>query len=182
MVSATLLVYFALTISAAILALQFRYREAIVPGVYVESISVGGLNRQEALNFLQRRLYSGPDYDVLVFMSPDGRTWQVNYDDIHYDHKYEAALDQAFELSEKLRGFSNLPTLFQIMRDGTGFKLEADFDRTALLERLEHIKEDFDHPPQGRLSDTSLQMDLEATMSRVERRRLPGQRVLIETN
>lgn len=180
-----------LSVFAAVYVLQATHREAIVPGVRVEGIDVGGLDCRQALNLVRQHLPQPSPDSVLTLLCPEGYTRKINYGDLHYTHNYEATINRALQIGKQLEGLAGWRVLFKIAYTGTELELETNFSRNALRTILEQIKTEFSSPPEdSRIAydgekvallpgAPGRELDIQATMEHVEQTRLRQHRILL---
>lgn len=180
-----------LSVFAAVYVLQVVHREAIVPGVRVEGIDVGGLDRRQALDLVRRHIPQPSPDSVLVFLCPEGYTRKNNYGDLHYAHDYEATIERTLQIGKQLEGLEGWRALFKVAYTGVELELETDFDRNALRTILEQIKAESGYPPEdSRIAydgekvallpgTPGRELDIQATMEHVEQTRLRQHRILL---
>lgn len=180
-----------LSASAAVSALRVEYRQAIVPGVRVEGIEVGGLNRQQALDLVRRHIPQPSPDSTLLFLCPLGTNWSINYGDLNYYHDYEAAVDRALDIGKQITGLEDLRALFKVAYGEVDLELETRFNRDTLRRILTQINAESHYPPEDTLiafdnGNVTLipgipgrELDLEGTMALIEQTRLRHHRVLL---
>jgi len=81
-VTVFLIIQFVFSVCVASFGLVIWFKNSIIPGVTVNSIAVGGLTPDRAVNLLQKSS-NWPNADsILILTDPDGKSWNIKCKDI----------------------------------------------------------------------------------------------------
>lgn len=119
--------------------------KAILPGVQVEGVPLGGMEEKTALAHLKQRLGSS-EKKKLVLLAGDSQ-WEIPYPEIGVVLKYRQAVRKALSVGKSrcpvLRGL----TALRLHCKAINIPINVEFNRKKLLDRLARINQEFKQEP-----------------------------------
>jgi len=127
------------SISLSSAALKFYYREAVLPGISVQGVAIGGLSYRQAVEKLKQELPWPRPESLLVLLGPEGQRQNIRYSDINYSADYEASAKEALQYGQRVSSWRSLPLMFGTMTSGHDLPLKKKFNRQALHAILNEL-------------------------------------------
>ena len=141
-----LIIQFVFSVCVASFGLVIWFKNSIIPGVTVNSIAVGGLTSDRAVNLLQKSS-NWPNADsILILTDPDGKSWNIKCNDISLKPDYKASVAEAAKLGKKIGSLSQLYSEFLRYAD---LPVIFMFDQVAFRKILKGINAEYEKPPQN---------------------------------
>lgn len=139
------LVLLALLLVAFVGVVQRRYADSVVPGVWANGVSLGGLTRAEAESALANAFTYG-DEAVFTFRYND-QFWQFKAADLGVTYDLDRTLDEAFSAGRGSNPLFNVFEQASIWFNGRTISPVVTYDQNAALQKLLLIADEIDQPP-----------------------------------
>jgi vancomycin resistance protein YoaR len=151
-----ILVIFGVVMLAGLLAafaagVQMAYGSAIMPGVRVNGVDLGGMNRAQAMAALDDS-FSYDDQAVFTFRH-DGKFWQFTAGELGVAFDTGATTDRALAAGHSGSPLTNLAEQISIWLNGRSIAPVVRYDETQALERLNAIAAEINRPAQNAALD-----------------------------
>ena len=149
MVTLALGIQLLVSISLSSAAVKFYYRDTILPGISVQSIEIGGLKYEEAVEKLKQALPWPAPESLLMLVDPAGQPTNIRYRDIQYQADYGTTVKKALEYSEQASSWNNLFILLNTINHGRDLPLIKSFDEAAFNRVLQRLAERYYQTPRN---------------------------------
>lgn len=136
----------ALFISSTIsfILLFSSYKNHFFQGIYLDKLSLGGLNKAQALEKVLKNQKNLPNFSILVQI--DDAKFATTSADLDQKIDYRQALAAAYDLGRTDSLFHKLKTVFQLYTKPRYFYSEIQFNQNKLDDFLKTVKEEIDSP------------------------------------
>ncbi|MEG6520428.1 VanW family protein [Desulfotomaculum sp. 1211_IL3151] len=134
-------------ISLSSAAIQYYYRDSLLPGISVQGINLGGLSHQAAVNKLKESIPWPKPESLLMLVDPEGQPTYICYGDIDYTLDYDATVRKAFLYSQKAA--TSLMDLPRAIRNKKDLPLVKSFNKDSINEILERLAAQYNVPAQN---------------------------------
>lgn len=121
-------------------------RETIYKNVYVESVNVGGLSREDAnerlVNVYQNELAS-----VEISLIYNERDWAIRPEEINYTYLYDKAIEEAYNIGRDRGWAASLREIFSLRKRPIVISLERVYDESLLDDLIREISLEINKEP-----------------------------------
>jgi vancomycin resistance protein YoaR len=142
-----------LAVAAALGVMRSVYADRIYPGVYVESVNVGGSDLSGARALLQQRAET-LEHGTIAF-SYGGKTWTPALSDVGITIDIDQSLARAYDVGREANARDRLFAMEGLLRHDRHFPLVIRFDQNVLNSWLDGVDAELGLPPH----DASLTID-----------------------
>lgn len=108
--------------------------------IYVESISVGGLSKEAAIEKLKDFFDRDIDERQMILEQGENR-WIYSYGDFGYHYDYQEAVDQAYEIGRKGNVVERLLTIYRLRKEPAFISLKGLLDPEMVDKVLDQMEE-----------------------------------------
>ena len=129
-----------LSITVGMFTLHMTSKEQILPGVYINTLSVGNCTKSEAVSMIKEHYDKPSDYSKLLIKYGYGKEYSINLSELEFSIDYEATVNEAYSIGNSskfariIKGFfsSDKKTVYPIVKLNEE-KLEKQLKDLALL-------------------------------------------------
>ncbi len=134
-----------LVVAGVLGVMRSVYADRVYPGVYVESVPVGGTSLAEAKALLQQRAGS-VEQGTIAFTYND-QTWTPTLSEVGVTIDLDRSLDRAYEVGREENARDRLFAMGELLRHDRQFPLIMRFDHAVLNAWLDGLDEELGLPP-----------------------------------
>lgn len=154
--------------------------DLIYPGITVDDFDVGGMTREQALDYLRDNTGNIIRKDGIILITPQ-QQYRLPFHDIGYSALYGKSLDMAYSQGRQGGILKRLLAISKLRRQGLRIYSEMWYNKNKTLKVLDSIRQDIEKKPinasitvkGGRIKvtphQTGLVMDMEQSLDRVEK-------------
>lgn len=127
-------------------AIIFLSGEKIAPNVSIDGLDVGKMTLEEARDHLQN--YFGNNLkDSYMTLEYEGKTWQLNYNEINYNYDYDRALAQAYSITRRGNLFKRYIDSIKVRMNKTDIPLYFSYDSESVKKFISNIAKEINTEP-----------------------------------
>jgi vancomycin resistance protein YoaR len=115
-----------------------------IPGVWVGSLSLGGMTMSEAENSLQAAVPLHKE--TITLIGPEGQHWSYPLADLGMSVDVVSSLDKAFAVGHTTEGFDVFSDRINIMVDGVRLSPVLHWNPSVVVRELMDISQDIERP------------------------------------
>lgn len=130
-----LFVFLLLVLGSCYAGYSMAYKDLIFPKIAVGGVEVGGLNREMALSYLQKKESTDPE--KIVFYSANSQIEDINSLKIAKD--FEWAVDQAISIGRGRNFFINIIERVKGLKNGRDIEIPISYDTEELEEIVDQL-------------------------------------------
>lgn len=136
-----------ITAMAIILIITFGFsykilkKDTIYNGVKVDSIELGGLDQQEAIEHLKKKLQNDIHGRLIIFSDGDYSN-KVNYKELGIDYDYQTAAKKAYKVGREGNILKRMKNIVSVSSNGKNIDLEVKKDEAKIKKLVENISQE----------------------------------------
>lgn len=115
--------------------------EAFYEGVSIDNISLDGLTKEEALDFVKAEKETKIS-DKGIDLVYDDFSHRINLDDIGYTYNYEEVVDEAYEIGRDGGFFSRIRTIWNLRDNPIDLNLSYSYNKESIDKIADSIDEE----------------------------------------
>ena len=113
------------------------FQRRIFPGIYISSIYVGGLNKQEAINLLSNSTTT----PSAITLTMKDKVFDLSLSEVGFYYDFDKTVNHAFYTYRDKQGFNNYPDRFLSFINNRNLDLITTFDETKLNEYIQVVSQ-----------------------------------------
>lgn len=113
-------------------------KDTFYEGIKINGIDVGGLNREETLELINKRLNKNIR-DKRIKLNYESNNYYINYEDIDVVYDYYEAIDKCHKIGRKGNLINRLKDINKVKKRGFDYKMSLEHDRSKLFLEITNI-------------------------------------------
>lgn len=114
--------------------------DTIYAGVKVDDISLSGMTKDDAYNFLKEKKES-EQLNKSMKLKYEDMNFNINLDQLGFKYDYDKALDHAYSLGREGNYFDNFKKIQSLKKNSENIQLEANYDFSKINPIVKEISE-----------------------------------------
>lgn len=113
-------------------------KDTFYEGIKINGIDVSGLNREETLNLIKKRLRNNIR-DKKIKLNYENNYYYINYEDIDVVYDYYEAIDKCYKIGRTGNLIDRLKDINKAKKQGFNYKMSLEHDKSKLFLEITKV-------------------------------------------
>ncbi|HHY79093.1 MAG TPA: hypothetical protein GX516_01790 [Thermoanaerobacter sp.] len=118
--------------------------KVIAKGIFVNGISIGGMTKEEAVNFLKNKIKL-PSFSITA--KYQDKDFVITSEDINLSYSYQEMVDEAYKIGREGNPIERVREIYVTEKEGKYFSFYPKYDENKLKEFVDKISQEIDKEP-----------------------------------
>lgn len=118
--------------------------KVIAKGIFVNGISIGGMTKEEAVNFLKNKIKL-PYFSITA--KYQDKDFVITSEDINLSYSYQEMVDEAYKIGRKGNPIERVREIYVTEKEGKYFSIYPKYNENKLKEFVDEISQEIDKEP-----------------------------------
>lgn len=106
----------------------------IAKNIFIEGIDVSNLTKEEAINYINKKIYPGD-----IVLNYDGKSNIISPDEIDLKYNTDEVVNEAYNYTKTNSYFKNIKRIFELNKASKNLKLKSIYSESKLSDKIQNI-------------------------------------------